>query len=129
MILPTSYNIVETWDFGDGELAEKLKNLVLSGVKTATTGIYRDGQFVPKVGDHAQIADQNKKPFCVIKYTKVEVKKFMEVGYDFARLEGEGDKSIEDWRNSHRTYFKKYYKSFEDNSLVICEEYELISVI
>ena len=37
----------------------------------------------------------------------------------YAKLEGEGDKDIEEWREKHRKFFSKYYPSlFSDESLL-----------
>lgn len=126
--MKSKINITDEWDFGNDRLAEKLKELVLSGEKTATTGLWEVGDKIPKVGEYAGILDKNGKRFCIIQYTNVEVKSFLDVDFEFAVLEGEGDKNIEQWRQSHRKYFKKYYQDFSDQSLVVCSQFKLISV-
>lgn len=116
--------ISNTWDFGsDKKLASILKKLVLSGKKKATTGLYREGEKIPKVGDYETILDSDKIPFCIIRCTNVEIKPFLEVGYEFAKKEGEGDKDIEGWREKHR----KFFNLKDDNVKVICEEFEVVS--
>lgn len=51
-----------TWDFGNKkELADKLKQLVLSGRKKATTGLYNKYDKIPKVGERAAILDSDRK--------------------------------------------------------------------
>jgi uncharacterized protein YhfF len=54
----------------------------------------------------------------------------LEVGFDFAKAEGEGDENIEDWRKGHRDYFTKECKEagfeFNETMLVCCERFELI---
>lgn len=112
-----------TWDFGDDkELADRLKNLVLSGKKKATTGLYREGERVSKVGEFEAIFGSDKKCFCIIRCTNVEVKPFLEVGYDFVQKEGEGDKDVEEWRKKHR----KFFNLRDDNVKVVCEEFEVV---
>lgn len=119
--------ISNTWDFGnDGQLANKLKELVLAGIKTATTGLYRQNESFSKVGEYDQIIDINGKPFCVIQYTNVEIKPFLEVTFEYVKLEGEGHATLEQWRNDHRIFFKKYYPDFSDDQLVICSQFKLI---
>jgi uncharacterized protein YhfF len=82
-------DIFSEWNFGDDKkLSEKLKHLVLSGKKTATTALFKEGQRIPKVGACAAILDSDKKRFCVVEYTAVEVKPFLEVDYDFIQKEG-----------------------------------------
>lgn len=121
--------ITHEFNFGDDkELAEHLKQLVLSGEKTATTGLYEEAMRVPKAGEYAHIVDTEGKPFCVIQYTSIEVKPFLEVGFDYIQKEGEGDKDVEEWRNKHRKFFA-HDISFNDNSLVVCEEFKLIDIL
>lgn len=120
--------ISQSWNFGDDkELADKLKNLVLSGKKTATTGFYKENGTPSRVGDFQQILDSDGTPFCTIQITKVEVKPFLDVDFGYAKLEGEGEKDIEEWRESHRKFFSKYYPDFSDNSSVVCVIFSLVS--
>ena len=115
--------ISHEWSFGeDKELADRLKRLVLEGKKKATTGLLYEGKKVPQVGDFEAIIDSDGKRFCIIKLTKVEVKPFLGVEFDFVEKEGEGDKSIEEWREN----FRKFFGPQEDNPTVICTEFELV---
>lgn len=114
--------ISSEWDFGDNrELAGRLKQLVVDGKKKATTSIYYPGKRIPKPGEYAAILDSDKKRFCVIQYTNIEIKPFLEVGYDFIEKEGEGDKDVEEWRRKHR----KFFGLKDDNVKVVCEEFQL----
>ncbi len=118
--------ISNEWDFGDDrELANKLKELVLDGKKKAVTGFYRDGQRVPRAGDHEAILDSDKKRFCIVRCTNVKIKPFLEVGYDFIQKEGEGDRDIEEWREKHRHFFQLK----DDQVKVVCEEFEMVSEV
>lgn len=122
-----SISISKRWDFGeDKKFADKLKDLVLTGKKVATTGFYKEGRKHAKVGDFDEILDSNGKPFCVIQYTKVELKPFLDVDFEYAKLEGEGEKDIEEWRQSHRNFFSKYYSDFSDQRLVVCAQFKLV---
>ena len=114
--------ISNEWNFGeDRELANRLRKLVLSGKKKATTGLYR-GQRIPKVGEYEAITDFDQKRFCIIRCTNVEVKPFLEVDYFFIQKEGEGDKDVEEWREKHRRFF-----GLKDDCVkVVCEEFELV---
>jgi uncharacterized protein YhfF len=116
--------IMHSWNFGeDKQFAEKLKQLVLNGKKTATTSLYYSGKKTPKVGEFGEILDSNNKQICVIEYTKVEVKPFLEVDTDFIQKEGEGDKAIGEWRQKHR----KFFNLKDDNVKVVCEEFKVIN--
>ena len=122
---------LKSWGFGTDEiLADKLKRLVLEGKKTATTGLYKDGGALPKVTDIAIITDYNDKPFCIIEYTAVNLKPFLDVTYDYVLKEGEGDKDLESWRKSHRNFFNREYPDlFNENSLVVCEEFKIKEIL
>jgi uncharacterized protein YhfF len=60
----------------------------------------------------------------------VTIKPFSEVDEEFARLEGEGDKSLEYWRKTHIDFFTKELEGekieFSEDMLVVCEEFEVI---
>jgi uncharacterized protein YhfF len=130
--MPEDYSrlVTDEWDFGEnGELAEKLKELVLSGEKTATTGLYSHDSKVPVAGDYAAILDSDKKRFCIIRYTHVQVKPFLEVDYEYVKLEGEGDRDIEEWRKNFRHFFRDEPGGFKDTSLVVCEEFKLVQIL
>ncbi len=114
-------HIFDTWDFGsDKKLADSLKKLVIEGKKMATTGLYREGKILPKIGDFGAIKDYDGKVFCTIEYTSVQIVPFTQVTFDFAQKEGEGDKNLESWRESHRDFFKREYGSFNDDQKVVC---------
>lgn len=118
--------ISHTWSFGEDEaLADKLRQLVISGKKRASTGMYREGGEIPKVGEYESIAGSDQKPFCIVQCTNVEIKPFLEVDYEFIQKEGEGDRNIEEWREKHREFFGLK----DDNVKVVCEEFKVVSVM
>ena len=53
-----------------------------------------------------------------------------EVDADFAREEGEGDLSLNDWREAHKNYFSrilpKIGKEFSEEMPLVCEYIRLI---
>ncbi len=130
-IIDNKQVISREFNFGSDEVfATKLRNLVLEGKKTATTGLYRDGKDIPKIGDMATVTDSSGKKFCAIEYTKVSVVPFMEVDFEYVMKEGEGASTIEEWRESHRDFFRREYPNlFNDDSRVVCEEFKVVSVL
>ena len=115
------------WNFGDDKkLADHLKQLVLSGKKTATTGLWREGKTIPMKGQYAAILGNDGKRFCIIQYTAAEVKPFLAVEYDFIQKEGERDPDVETWREKHRAFFKSFSDPFNDDSKVVCEEFNVV---
>jgi uncharacterized protein YhfF len=125
-----SGKVVHEWSFGDDKiLADKLKQLVLSGAKTATTGLWYEGKNIPSVGDNEAILDTNGKRFCIIQVVGVQVRPFLEVDWEFIQREGEGDANVDSWRKNHRNVFRRWSDSFSDQSLVVCEEFKVIKIL
>jgi uncharacterized protein YhfF len=121
---------VERFTFGDSpEMADKLLPLVLAGTKTATCGALReyeeDASLLPRPGQRAIVLDGRGEPACVIEYTRVECRPFDAVDADFARQEGEGDRSLADWRNIHRSFFARN-GGFQPDMLLVCQEFRVI---
>ena len=58
------------------------------------------------------------------------LKAFNEVPADFAAREGEGDKTLDWWRDAHRRYFTRELKAaglaFSEDMLVVCEEFDMV---
>jgi uncharacterized protein YhfF len=52
------------------------------------------------------------------------------VDKDFAREEGEGDLSLQYWREAHRRFFSrslpKIGRAFSEDMLLVCERFRLI---
>ena len=99
------------WGFADADHAElmtKLGLLVRDGPKRAPAG--READFsaeepIPSPGDHHVILDGEGHPLCIIRTTSVEIRPFGQVDAQFAWDEGEGDRSLEWWRDAHIRYF------------------------
>lgn len=118
----------DAWSFGGKkEISEKLINLVLSGKKTATAGLFFESEKIPAAGSLGIILDQDENPCCLIEYTEVSTKLFTDVDFEFAKDEGEGFMSLEDWQKEHRKVFKEWHNNiFSDESFVLCERFRLL---
>ncbi|MEK7498398.1 MAG: ASCH domain-containing protein, partial [Patescibacteria group bacterium] len=58
--------ISNQWSFGeDKSFSDRMIGLVISGVKTATTGLYDSSESNPCVGCFDEIVDYDGKPVCV----------------------------------------------------------------
>jgi uncharacterized protein YhfF len=100
---------VEPVAFGfTSEDATEISKLVRDEIKTATGSVLwsyeADGRAIPRVGDFWIVVDGNRHPICVIRTTSVEIIAFDEVGEDYARWAGEGDRSLETWRRIYWQY-------------------------
>lgn len=129
--LDTSYT---SWYFCENEKsANELVNLVLSGEKTGTSSLnkaYEPGEEKPKINDYSIITNFNGDAKCIIKTIEIKTLPFDEITKEMAYLEGEGDKSLEYWREVHRDFFSNYCNSvskiFSEKDLVIYEHFEVV---
>ncbi|MCZ4279243.1 ASCH domain-containing protein [Kiloniella laminariae] len=124
-----------SWSFGDSaELSEELLNLVLSGDKTATCGALfdyeADGITPPKQGSYHIVTDFSGTPRCLIQLTQVELCAFKDVSADFAAAEGEGNQSLEVWREGHQAFFERRARDtgnvFDENIMLVLERFKMV---
>ena len=124
-----------SWHFGTGgAMADELVGLVLAGGKRATAGALwsyeHDGEQIPRPGEYSVIVDGAGVARCVTRTERVEVVPFSEVGEEFAAAEGEGDLSLEYWREGHWKYFTRELAGFDrapDMDMpVVCERFTVV---
>ena len=124
------HHIPHAYAFGDSEeMAEDLLALVLSGKKSATSSLYRDYNLaieLPKIGDYFILTDGKAIPKAVIRTSKLEIQRFLDVDEDVAKAEGEGDLSLNYWRKAHQEFFKRQNSDFSESDLILTEYFELI---
>lgn len=127
--------LVGSFAFGDSPaLADELAALVRHGPKRATAGLVlefeRDGEPVPRPGDHWVVLGGDGEPVCVIRTTDVEIKPLDQVDAAFAWDEGEGDRSLADWKEAHRRYFTRVCENagipFAADLPTVFERFELV---
>ena len=122
----------EAWFFG--EAPDKLADLVLQGIKTATCSAYDlyqiNNEPLPQAGDYSVILNSSEEAVCIIKTIKVYVTEFKNVSEEHAFKEGEGDRSLEYWRKVHESFLTNelatVHKGFDENTKVVCEEFEVV---
>ena len=122
----------DSWSFGDDP--DMLASLVLQGKKTATASVYElyelDGEELPKVGTYSVIMDSKDHAVCIIKDTAVTVVPFRDVDEEQARFEGEGDLSLNYWRDVHRQCFSEWMSEsglvFSEDTKVVLEKFEVV---
>jgi uncharacterized protein YhfF len=125
--------IAEGW--GDGPaMADELGALIAQGVKTATCSSLgeweAEGNPIPQAGLITIVLDGRGEPLCIIETVEVTVRKYNEVDADFARDEGEGDLSLNYWREAHQNFFSrslsKIGKIFSEDMPLVCERFRMI---
>jgi uncharacterized protein YhfF len=119
---------------GNKEIADILLNLYLEGKKTAGSGLVKDYEFsgdpLPALGNYWIILDTNEQPRCIVKTVRVELHLFREVPPQVAIAEGEGDLSLEYWREAHILFFQPYLAKLGiedlDEAEVVTEFFSLV---
>ena len=123
------------WYFGNHkEMANELGRLVRDGIKTATCSLlweYESGnEPITLVGDISIITSWDGSPLCIIETTEVTIQRFNEVDEKFAHDEGEGDRSLDYWRETHWRFFSKLCASIGRQAIesmpLVCERFRVI---
>ena len=91
------------------ELRRELVDAVLRGDKTATAGLLEEyeaeGETPEEPGTHCALLGFDDEPVAVIEVTETRIVPAGEIDEQFARDEGEGFESVEDWRVAHESFF------------------------
>ncbi len=109
-------------------------DLVCKDVKRATShsllGLQLRHEELPKIGDFAVVTDWSGKAKCVIRTTSVRLIPFFSIREEHARLEGEGDKSVDYWKKTHWDYYTRELEEFgripRESMIVVFEEFETL---
>jgi uncharacterized protein YhfF len=126
-IVPERYRGLRSFAFGDTpKLADELLELVIKGVKTATCST-EDEPNTSTPGERWVVRDGSGAPRCVIETVEVSYRRYNEVDAAFAREEGEGDLSLDYWRDAHRRYFGRLGR-FSEDMMLMCERFRLVEV-
>jgi len=124
--------------FGAGaEMTSCLAHLVTSGSKRVTTSwppiLEHDGYALPTPGMIWIVTDGFGVPRCAIRTVMVEQVRFGDVDAEAAALEGEGDLTLEDWREAHRGFFRSEAErtglAFGDDEMVLIERFTVLQLI
>jgi uncharacterized protein YhfF/ribosomal protein S18 acetylase RimI-like enzyme len=125
----------QAWYFGDSPaLAHELVELVLHGPKRATAGLSEFNDQMPLVkpvaGGYSIVTEFDGTPRGVIRTTALERRPFSDVDAAFAWDEGEGDRTLADWKDGHRRFFgdelARLDRRFDESMLVDLERFELL---
>jgi uncharacterized protein YhfF len=110
------------------ELRRRLVDAVQAGAKTATAGLCADyeseGEALPKVGDRFLLLDYDDEPIAVVEATEVRVLRVADIDLAFARDEGEGFETVEEWRAAHEMFWDGH--EISDDSLVVAERFRVL---
>ncbi len=127
----------EAFQFGAGrDMANQLAQLVLDGVKTATSDLLWHLEYQGKplwhVGDEHVVLDGTWRPVCVIRTTALDRRPLSEVDADFARDYGEGDRTLAWWREHvfawYATECRQIGREPSPEMPLLCERFEVVYV-
>jgi uncharacterized protein YhfF len=133
----TVLRLPQSWGFGAGaEMADDLGGLVVKGIKTATCSLYWEYEagleVLPKTGDLSIILDGQDMPMCLIETLSVKVMPFNMVDAQFAYDEGEGDRSLDYWRQAHWQFFGRTCaeigRQLSEEMPVVCERFRVMYI-
>lgn len=119
---------------GDKNIADELLGLYLSGKKTAGSSLLKDYEAsddeLPQIGDFWIILDSKSEPRCIVKTINIEIYPFDKVSKEVAMAEGEGDLSIEYWKQAHNYFFTPFLEGLKIKDLnkekVVTEFFQLV---
>lgn len=123
------------WAFGDSpRMANRLGALVVRGEKTATCSLlwsYEvEGEALPREGAREIILDGEGRPMCVVETGQVDIRPFNAVDEEFARAEGEGDRTLAYWRDAHWRFFTRECERIgrepDETMPLVCERFRVI---
>jgi len=128
----TSYNADF---FGYEEIADELADLIVIGKKTGTSSALKfyeaEGSEIPKADTYMIVLDSKENPVAIIQNTAVEILPFKEVTAVHAQKEGEGDLSLNFWREGHLAFFRPAFEEelgqeFSEDELIVYETFEVV---
>ena len=117
----------DAWCFGGcPQMADRLGNLVVRGIKTATSSRYFGENILDSMG-LSIILDGNENPLGIIETYEITVRRYRDVDEEFAMAEGEGDLSLDYWQKAHWHFFsreaEKENYEISKNMLLLCERF------
>jgi uncharacterized protein YhfF len=111
------------------ELRRKLVAAVLRGEEFATASLREEyapdtNEQLPQVGESFVLLGYNDEPLGVVKTTELRIVRAADVDLQFARDEGEGFETVDQWRAAHQRFWSD--RELTDDILVVCERFTLV---
>jgi uncharacterized protein YhfF len=123
-----------------GPERDRLVAAVLRGEKTATSSLLAewllDDQELPVAGERREVLDSEDNPVAVIETTAVDVIRLGDVDLNLAREEGEGFRSVAEWRDAHEGFWadeviprlpRSMAGSLSDDAKVVVVRFRLVA--
>ncbi|CAH7029772.1 RNA-binding protein [Vibrio chagasii] len=108
--------------------------LILKGEKKASCSLEywysHEGEIMPVVGHLQVVTDWNGVPVCIVELTSVLLCPYNQVTAEFAAAEGEGDKTLEWWREAHWNFFSRECEELKitpnEDMMLVLERFKVV---
>lgn len=113
---------------------DELLELVLDEVKTATSSLLAEygweGEMPPTPGAHTVLCDGSGTPRTIVRTVGLQIRRFDAVDAAHAWADGEGARSLAQWRSEHRTFWDRICSAagttFTTEMEVVLEQFEVM---
>ncbi|MDX2408249.1 ASCH domain-containing protein [Streptomyces microflavus] len=125
-----------------GPLRDRLVAAVLSGEKVSTSGLLAEyeleGEELPPVGERSALIDSEGREVAVLEMTEVRVLPLGEVDLQHALDEGEGYRSVAEWRAGHEAFWHGEEMreamgdpsfTVDDGTMIVAERFRVVEVL
>lgn len=90
-------------------MRDRLVDAVLNGTKTATSSLLSEWQAeheeLPHVGERQVVVNSADQPVAMIEVVGVDIFRLGDADLELAIAEGEGFRSVDDWREAHEEFW------------------------
>jgi uncharacterized protein YhfF len=97
------------------------------GEKTTTAGLHVfEDEPTPEPGDRFVVEDELGVRRAIVEVTEVRVIPAREIDLQFARDEGEGFESVQDWHEAHERFFER---TIEPETLIDAIRFRVVELL
>jgi len=112
-------------------LRRQLVDAVLRGEKTATASLLTDyephtAERLPRIGERLALLDFDDEPVGIVETTDIRIVRVGDVDLAFARDEGEGFKTVAEWRSAHERFWAD--QEITDDTMIVAERFRLVEL-
>ena len=125
-----------------GPERDRLVEAILDGRKTATTSLMgefiHDHEPLPSSGRRTILVNSDNQPVAVLRYASVSVIRLSVVTWQHVLNEGEGYKSLAEWREAHESFWTSENMrqalgdpdfTVDDQTLVVLETFHVEAIV
>ena len=125
-----------------GPERDRLVEAILNGRKTATTSLMaefiHDHEPLPSSGRRTILVNSDNQPVAVLRYASVSVTRLGVVTWQHVLNEGEGYKSLAEWREAHESFWTSENMrqalgdpnfTVDDQTLVVLETFHVEAIV